>query len=81
MSKAESADKSREETAQALVSQCTELQTEVGLYDRVLLSGYAVRVRVLINIPLPRCRRFCVFLFLCYFGLSHSASYRVTPLT
>ena len=39
MSKAESADKLREETAQALVSQCTELQTEVGLYDRVLLSG------------------------------------------
>ena len=32
------ADKSRAETAQVLVSQCTELQTEVGLYDRVLLS-------------------------------------------
>ena len=33
------AGKSRVETAQALVSQCTELQTEVGLYDRVVLSG------------------------------------------
>ena len=36
------ADKSKAETAQVLVSQCTELQTEVGLYQRVLLSAWMV---------------------------------------
>ena len=33
------AGKSRVETAQALVSQCTELQTEEGLSHRALFSG------------------------------------------
>ena len=40
------ADKSKAETAQVLVSQCTELQTEVGLYYRVLLSGFNVDVSI-----------------------------------
>ena len=47
------ADKSKAETAQFLVSQCTELQTEVGLYDRVLLSGCIYRVTHLIDENLP----------------------------
>ena len=33
------ADKSRAETAQVLVSHCTELQTEEGLSHRALFSG------------------------------------------
>ena len=43
------ADKSRAETAQALVSQCTELQTEVGLYHRVLLSASKLNKNLKLN--------------------------------